>query len=86
MCEPFYKRMLDPIDSVLKKAGYEKKDINKVLILGGSSKLANVRDKVEEYFDYKVKILYNDKPDEAVARGAAYLAFIRTNPNDESIC
>ena len=55
--------MLDPIDSVLKKARYEKKDINKVLILGGSSKLPNVRDKVEEYFDYKVKILYNDKPD-----------------------
>ena len=68
--EDLFKKVLLPISSVLKRAGLEKKDVDHVVLVGGSTRIPKVQELLSEYFDGK-GLNRSINPDEAVALGAA---------------
>ena len=62
-------RTVEPTEQALDDAGYDKDDIDEVLLVGGSTRMPQVEEKVEELTGKEPK--KNVNPDEAVALGAA---------------
>lgn len=71
------ERTTQKINEALKAANLKQKDIDTVLLVGGSSRIVAVRELVESKF--KGKIISGINPDEAVAMGAAIQAGIKSN-------
>ncbi|WP_207588075.1 molecular chaperone DnaK [Halomontanus rarus] len=63
------ERTVEPTEQALEDAGYEKGDIDEVLLVGGSTRMPQVAEKVEELIGEEPQ--KNVNPDEAVALGAA---------------
>lgn len=66
----------EPVKEALEASNLDYKDIDIVLTVGGSSRIAAVQKLVEELFPGKVR--HDINPDEAVAMGAAIQAGIKT--------
>ncbi|WP_440990857.1 molecular chaperone DnaK [Haloarchaeobius baliensis] len=62
-------RTVEPTEQALEDASYDKDDIDEVLLVGGSTRMPQVKEKVSELIDQEPK--KNVNPDEAVALGAA---------------
>jgi Fe-S protein assembly chaperone HscA len=73
---PFIDRTLDRCRSALRDAELTTKDVQEVVLVGGSTRIPYVRRRVEEYFGRKPHTELN--PDEVVAMGAAVQADILT--------
>lgn len=74
--------MLDPIDEAFRKAGESNSpvtmdDISEVVLVGGSTRIPKVQEIIEEQFGNKV--LFAQNPDECVAQGAAFFAYMKEN-------
>jgi heat shock protein 5 len=65
-----FKKTLKPLTNVLKDAGLEKKDIQEIVLVGGSTRIPKVIDMLTKFFDGK-EPNNSINPDEAVAYGAA---------------
>jgi molecular chaperone DnaK len=60
---------LEPCRKALKDSGYQTKDIDEVILVGGSTRIPAIQDVVEKFFNKKPSKGVN--PDEVVAVGAA---------------
>jgi molecular chaperone DnaK len=69
------KATLDPTAQALKDAGLLPKEINRIILVGGSTRIPSVQDAISRFFDGK-KPDQSVNPDEAVAIGAAVQAGI----------
>ena len=69
LTEDLVERVVDPTEQALADAGYDKGDIDEVILVGGSTRMPQVQDKVEDLTGQQPK--KNVNPDEAVALGAA---------------
>jgi len=67
-------KSLEPCKKVLEDAGLKASELNTILLVGGSTRVPLVLQKVEEFFGKKPSASVN--PDEAVAQGAAVQAWI----------
>ena len=67
--EDLIERTVGPTEQALADAGYDKDDIDEVILVGGSTRMPQVQEKVEELIGQEPK--KNVNPDEAVALGAA---------------
>ena len=76
LLDPFIKRSLDKCRSALRDADLTPGDIDEVVLVGGSTRIPLVRQRVEEFFGRKPHTELN--PDEVVALGAAIQADILT--------
>ncbi|CAI2170550.1 7047_t:CDS:2 [Funneliformis geosporum] len=65
-----FRKTIKPVDNVLKDANIEKKDVQDIVLVGGSTRIPKVQQLLEEFFNGK-KASKNINPDEAVAYGAA---------------
>jgi len=72
---PLVKATLDPTAQALKDAGLLPKEINRIILVGGSTRIPSVQDAISKFFDGK-KPDQSVNPDEAVAIGAAVQAGI----------
>ena len=68
------QRTLEPCKQALSDAGYEVKDIEEVVMVGGQTRMPLVQQKVKEFFGKDPNLGVN--PDEVVAMGAAVQAGI----------
>lgn len=68
-----FKKTLKPVEKVLQDSGLEKKDVDDIVLVGGSTRIPKVQQLLESYFDGK-KASKGINPDEAVAYGAAVQA------------
>ncbi|MDD2565622.1 MAG: molecular chaperone DnaK [Candidatus Gracilibacteria bacterium] len=68
------ERSIEPCKKVLKDAGLQASQINEIILVGGSTRVPMVLQKVEQFFGKKANSSVN--PDEAVALGAAIQAGI----------
>lgn len=86
MISKIYRRTELKMEEALKSAGLEKKDIDRVLLVGGSSRIPYIAENVEKFIGRKPSKDIN--PDEAVAMGAAIYADLRRNKNIrfEDVC
>ncbi|AQZ12032.1 KAR2 (YJL034W) [Zygosaccharomyces parabailii] len=65
-----FKKTLKPVEKVLEDAGLDKKSIDDIVLVGGSTRIPKVQQLLESFFDGK-KTSKGINPDEAVAYGAA---------------
>jgi molecular chaperone DnaK len=72
MIAAIVEKTLAPCRQAMKDAGLSNKDINEVLLVGGSTRIPVVQQKVKEFFDKEPNKSVN--PDEVVAVGAAVQA------------
>lgn len=70
-CKHLIDRTIEKIDGALKNINYTEEDIDKVILVGGSTKMPIIKETITE----KIKEPYiASNVDEVVARGAAYMA------------
>ena len=72
ICQPLFDRMIQPLDEAFAASNMEKTDIDRIVLVGGTTRIPAVRDKLTEYFNGK-DLSYAGSPDEDVAKGAAIL-------------
>ncbi|KAG2386596.1 hypothetical protein C9374_002340 [Naegleria lovaniensis] len=70
-----FKKTLIPVQRVLKDANLEKKDVDEVVLVGGSTRIPYIRQQLSEFFEGK-KLNFDVNPDEAIAVGAAVQAAV----------
>ena len=69
LTESLVERTKGPVEQAMKDAGVTTKDIDKIILVGGSSRIPAVQDLIRKYFDKEPSKGVN--PDECVAQGAA---------------
>jgi heat shock protein 1/8 len=77
ICKENFDKTLIPIKRALIDAKFSEKDIDDVVLIGGSTRIPAIKDLLEQKFPGKVKS--NINPDEAVAYGAAIQGAILSN-------
>ncbi|KAF0300453.1 Endoplasmic reticulum chaperone BiP [Amphibalanus amphitrite] len=70
-----FRATMKPVQQVLKDAGLQKKDIDEIVLVGGSTRIPKIQQLVKEFFNGK-EPSRGINPDEAVAYGAAVQAGI----------
>ncbi len=69
LVEPLIKRCIHPVEQALKDAKLKREDIDKVILVGGPTRMPSVRKFIEEKVDKKLESVVD--PMECVAMGAA---------------
>eukprot|EP00761_Pharyngomonas_kirbyi_P010850 gb/GECH01010873.1/.p1 GENE.gb/GECH01010873.1/~~gb/GECH01010873.1/.p1 ORF type:complete len:759 (+),score=129.85 gb/GECH01010873.1/:1-2277(+) len=83
ICQDLYNQVLNPVESAISFAKMEPKDIDQVIMVGGTSWIPKVKDILRTYFD---KEPFFVDPQVAIAKGAAsYAASIGPRKNDERL-
>src|SRR5687768_15054462 len=72
LVEPLLKRLMPPVEQAIKDAGLEPKDIEEIVLVGGSTRIPKVQEMVKGFFGKEPHKTVN--PDEVVALGAAVQA------------
>ena len=72
LVEPILKRLMPPVEQAIKDAGLTPKDIEEIVLVGGSTRIPKVQEMVKDFFGKEPNKSVN--PDEVVALGAAVQA------------
>ncbi len=72
LVEPVLKRLMPPVEQAIKDAGLTPKDIEEIVLVGGSTRIPKVQEMVKAFFGKEPNKSVN--PDEVVALGAAVQA------------
>jgi heat shock protein 5 len=76
-----FRSTLKPVQKVLEDADLQKKDIDEIVLVGGSTRIPKVQQLVKEFFNGK-EPTRGINPDEAVAFGAAVQAGVLSGEED----
>ena len=74
LVEPLLKRLMPPVEQAIKDANLSAKDIQEIVLVGGSTRIPKVQELVKNYFGKEPNKTVN--PDEVVALGAAVQAAV----------
>jgi len=69
MVHDYIDKSIDLVKKTMKEAGFEPKDINEIVLVGGQTRMPKMQEEVKKYFDKEPNKEVN--PDEVVAIGAA---------------
>ena len=83
LTDDLIERTVGPTEQALADAGYEAGDIDEVILVGGSTRMPQVQDQVEELVAKEPK--KNVNPDEAVALGAAIQGGVLSGDIDDIV-
>ncbi|HYJ92799.1 MAG TPA: molecular chaperone DnaK, partial [Pyrinomonadaceae bacterium] len=72
LAEPILKKLMPPVEQAIKDAGLTPKDIEEIVLVGGSTRIPKVQEMVKGFFGKEPNKSVN--PDEVVALGAAVQA------------
>ncbi|OQR98297.1 hsp70, partial [Thraustotheca clavata] len=75
ICEPLFKKCIYITRDVLKDISLTPKDIDEIVMVGGSTRIPAIRTRLSAFFDNK-ELCTSVNPDEVVAEGAAIQAAI----------
>ena len=70
MNKDLFSKCIPPVEKALKDAGWKKKTIDHIVLVGGSTRIPKVQEVLRDFFDGK-ELDKKVNPDEAVAYGAA---------------
>ena len=73
-CKKLFDKIIEPIEEALKVSETKKKDIEEVLLVGGSTRMPKIQEIIKKFFGNKVIIQKSLNPDEIVAYGATLQA------------
>merc|ERR1711959_860395 len=77
-----FRKTMEPVEKVLRDAKVSKKDVDEMVLVGGSTRIPKVQTMLQEFFNGK-ELNKSINPDEAVAYGAAVQAAILTGDQSE---
>jgi molecular chaperone DnaK len=83
LVEPLIRRTIDPCRQALHDAGISTTQIDKVILVGGSTRMPAVREAVKKFFNQEPQ--KGVDPDEVVAKGAAIQGGVLTGQIEEVI-
>ncbi|MCU1289039.1 MAG: chaperone protein DnaK [Acidobacteria bacterium] len=72
LVQPILDRLMPPVEQAIKDAGLSAKDIQEIVLVGGSTRIPKVQEMVKSFFGKEPNKTVN--PDEVVALGAAVQA------------
>ena len=75
LCLDYFRGCMKPVEQVMRDAKMDKPKVDKVVLVGGSTRIPYVQKMLEDYFG-RDKLCKTVNPDEAVAYGAAVQAAI----------
>lgn len=78
LCMDLFKGCINPIERVLKDGRIDKRGVDEIVLVGGSTRIPKVQSLVSQFFNGK-DLCKGINPDEAVAYGAAVQAAILTD-------
>ena len=70
LCNDLFKKTITPVEEVLKQSGLSKKEIDEIVLVGGSTRIPKIQQLIKDFFDGK-EPNRGINPDEAIAYGAA---------------
>jgi len=76
-----FQSTLEPVRQVLKDSKLAKKEVEEIVLVGGSTRIPKIQSLLQEFFEGK-ELNKSINPDEAVAYGAAVQAAVLTNTSD----
>ena len=82
VCKPLFNRLEIPLKTALSNKGFSENDIDEVILIGGSTRIPEVKVFINNYFNKKVKINDSINADEAVAYRATLQADKKVKIND----
>ena len=81
LCEGIFEKVIGPLQNVLEEAKLTKPEVDEVVLVGGSTRIPMIQQKVSSFFNNK-KLNKSINPDEAVAYGATIQAAILNDQTD----
>uniref|UniRef100_A0A7E4V7R3 Heat shock protein 70 n=1 Tax=Panagrellus redivivus TaxID=6233 RepID=A0A7E4V7R3_PANRE len=84
LCNDLFRKTLDPVEQALRDAKLDKRSIDEVVLVGGSTRVPKIQALLKEFFHDK-ELNKSINPDEAVAYGAAVQAAILSGIKDEGV-
>ncbi|RZF40649.1 hypothetical protein LSTR_LSTR012346 [Laodelphax striatellus] len=79
-----FRSTLEPVRRAISDSGLNRKDIDEVVLVGGSTRIPKIQQLLQEFFDGK-ELNKSINPDEAVAYGAAVQAEILYGNDSEQV-
>jgi heat shock protein 5 len=83
LCSDLFKKTIKPVEAVLEQSGLSKKEIDEVVLVGGSTRIPKIQQMIKDFFDGK-EPNRGINPDEAIAYGAAVQAGILGGEADDT--
>jgi len=80
----YFRKCMEPVEKVLKDAKVSKNSVDKIVMVGGSTRIPKVQEMLSAYFNNK-ELCKNINPDEAVAYGATVQAAILSGVKSDKI-
>ncbi|KAJ7019002.1 hypothetical protein C8F04DRAFT_1149115 [Mycena alexandri] len=80
LCDHLFRRLLEPVERVLRDSKIDKNNVNEIVLVGGSSRIPRINKLISDFFNGK-RTAANMDPDEAIAYGAAVNAAILSGDN-----
>lgn len=75
LCGDLFRGCLGPVEKVLSDAKMDKRSVDEIVLVGGSTRIPKIRSLIQNFFNGK-ELCQSINPDEAVAYGAAMQAAI----------
>lgn len=82
LCNDLFRSTMDPVERVLVDSGLDKKSIDEIVLVGGSTRIPKIQQLLSNFFNGK-ELCKSVNPDEAVAYGAAIQAAVLSDAIDQ---
>jgi len=80
ICEPIFTACLDPVDIAIEKCELTKKDIDEIILVGGSTKIPRIKENIARFFGKPPNDSVN--PDIVVSAGASIQGYLLSHKDD----
>lgn len=80
----YFRKCMEPVEKVLRDAKVSKGSVDKIVLVGGSTRIPKIQEMLSAYFNNK-ELCKNINPDEAVAYGATVQAAILSGVKSSKI-
>jgi len=84
LCLDIFKKVISPVEKVLRDAGMSKNDIHEIIMVGGTTRIPKVQSMLSDFFNGK-ELNHSINPDECVAYGAAVQAALLSGDDSSAI-
>ena len=84
ICQTKFNKCIETLKSTLDDSKISKKDINEIILVGGSSRIPKIRKMISDFFENH-KLNQTINPDEAIAQGAAMEAALKSKIQNEEL-
>ncbi|TMW63715.1 hypothetical protein Poli38472_002656 [Pythium oligandrum] len=83
LCADYFRKTMDPVERVLRDSKLSKREVNEIVLVGGSTRIPKIQQLLSDFFHGK-DLYKSINPDEAVAFGATVQSAILSGSDKSS--